>query len=146
MKDVIKLVWSNFKFIIAKSDLTSMRLALYTGALMWSIWVVVVLLVFPEAANDYDLEFVDSHLQFFAFLFFAYGGVGAIALLLKQQHRGWITIGSMFGALLWTISLDLIVLVRLSEHTLPMGSAHFLAASIAWWIFIRDIFSKDLHE
>ena len=113
---------------------------------MWSIWVVVVVLAFPEAANDYDLEFVNSHLKFFASLFFVYGGVGVIALLLKQQHRGWIRIGSMFGALLWTISLDLIVLVRLSEHTLPMGSAHFLAAAIAWWIFIRDIFSKDLHE
>ena len=100
------------------------------------------MILFPGTLDDFDLPFIQSHLPFLAVLFTIHGTVGVIALLLHQHQRFWIIMGSMYGALLWTISLNIITVVRIAEQSLPMGGAHWLAAFIAWWILIHDIFGK----
>ena len=146
MFDRLKLAIYNLKFILTDADLLAMRFALNIGSISWAVWVAVSMIMFPSTLDDFDLPFVDAQLPMLATLFAIHGTVGVIALLLHQRNRFWIILGSMYGALLWTISLNIITIVRFSEQSLPMGGAHWLAAFIAWWIFIHDIFGRNNNE
>jgi len=146
MLDRIKLSTANLSYILAEADLLAMRFALNIASILWAVWVALTIWVYPGTIDDYDLSFVDGHLGVLAGMFLIHGVVGVTALLLKQKNRFWIMLGSMYGAALWTVSLDLILLARIADQTLPMGGAHWLAAIIAWWIFMRDIFGKEQYE
>ena len=132
MLDWVRLAISNLKFILIDADLLAMRFALNIGSISWAAWVLASMILFPGTLDDFDLPFIQSHLPLLAVLFTIHGTVGVIALLLHQHQRFWIIMGSMYGALLWTISLNIITVVRIAEQSLPMGGAHWLAAFIAW--------------
>lgn len=144
MLDRVNLILSNLRYILFDADILSMRFALNIGSIFWAFWVVASNLAYPNTLDDFDLPYVDAHLQLLAALFATHGIIGVTALLLHQRNKILVVLGSMYGALLWTISLNIIVLVRASEHTLPMGGAHWLVAIIAWWIFIRDAFGREI--
>ena len=143
----IKLALSNLRYILTQSDLLAIRFALDFGSLMWAFWIVTTLAIFPNAIDDYStLIYASINLPVWAILFAIHGTVGVIALLLKQRNKFWIMVGSGFGALLWTASLNIILLTRIAEHSLPMGGAHWMASFIAWWIFLRDCYGHYQDE
>ena len=141
-----KLALSNLKFILLHADLLALRFALAVGSVVWSSWVLFACFVYPGILDDYDLPFGETRLIAWAVLFFVHGATEISAMLTQCQNKAWSMIRTMLGATLWTISLDIVLLVRLAENTLPMGGAHWFAAIVAWWIFMRDIFSKGQYE
>lgn len=141
-----KLVLSNLKFILLHSDLLAMRFALACGSVLWASWVLFACFVYPGILDDYDLPFGEARLIAWAVLFFIHGVAEISAILTHCYCKTWSIIRAMLGATLWTVSLDIILLVRLAENTLPMGGAHWFSAAVAWWIFMRDIFSRGQYE
>ena len=141
-----KLALSNLKFIFLHADLLAMRFALALGSLIWASWVLFACFVFPGSLDDFDLPFAQARLIMWAVVFFIHGIAEIIAILTHSINRTWSIVRAMVGAMLWTVSLDIILLVRLSEDTLPMGGAHWYAALVSWWVFMRDIFSKAQNE
>jgi len=115
---------------------------LSVGSIAWAIWALVVTQFSPNIAKEYNILFDAFPIFGWAFLFLLHGIVGIIALLLKQSNRSLIIIGSMYGAALWTVSLNLVILSHLADGTFPMGSAHWMMSTVAWWILFRDCFGE----
>ena len=141
----LKLAILNAKYILFSADVLAMRFALAVGSVFWASWIGLSYFVYPGTLDDFDLPFGEARLVAWAMLFFIHGVSDVTALLTGCHNKKWAILRSMIGAALWTVSLDIVLLVRLSENTLPMGGAHWLAAIIAWWIFMRDIFGKPYH-
>ena len=138
----VKRFTFNLGFILARSDRSAVRMALYIGSLMWAIWGAVVVIAAPATIHGYIIMIKAMPLWGWALLFFIHGSVGILTLLLEQTNRALIILGSMFGAALWMISLNLVLLSHIADGILPMGGAHWMAVIIAWWIFIRDCYGR----
>lgn len=140
--DRLKLSISNLLYILFKSDLLALRFVLCVGSIMWATWALVTAFFLLPSFGVYQTIFGGFPFEVWPMMFAIHGTVGVTCLLLKQTHRPMIVMGSMFGAALWTASLNMVVVARLAESTLPMGGAHWIAAIIAWWIFIRDCYGN----
>jgi hypothetical protein len=135
---------SNLWFILAHANTVAVRFALYTGGILWGIEDF-----FFPSLHFTDISRLLSISVFYvsSFLLYVlpaclviYGTVSLLALLLKYESRALTLISSGAGAFLFTIALNLeMVIHHLLERTFMVEVPLWYAALLAWWILIGDI-------
>ena len=143
----LRLARDNLKFILLASDLIAIRFTLAVGSLMWVIWGIMAHFYYLITAFSFTNgdHFASIPVWLCVFLFLVHGVGGLVSILLHIRCRWFMILGSMYGVILWTASLILISLVRtqMLDSVLPVGSPHWLAVVMAWWIFVRHLFTSQ---
>ncbi len=150
--DYIKLAWSNFRFIIVNSDLLATKMSLAWASITWAIWAIIV--SSPAHASFGSLYsftrlaevFPTANIWAWAGLFGLHGVSVLLCLLLRLRDKMIDMATSTLGVILWSCSAFIILISTLNDNTLPFGSAHWIIATMAWWVFIRDILMFIKHK
>ena len=128
--------------IILRSDLTPIKFIVTLGSGVWFFWALL-LAFFPNSYEDHVLLFANINAQWWEAAFSAHFLVGMGILLSKNEHKRINVLVAIYGAILWSVSLNLIIASRIIVGVLPMASAaHWMMASMAWWILLRESYGK----
>lgn len=150
--DYLKLAWSNFRFILVNSDLLATKMSLAWASITWALWAIIVST--PAHANfgslysftRIDEVFPTANLWLWASLFGLHGISVLLCLLLRLRDKIIDLATSTLGVILWSCSAYIILISTLNDNTLPFGSAHWIIATMAWWVFSLDILALVKHK
>ena len=134
--------WLLFWNIIIRGDITTLRLMVSMGSIIWFVWSMLQYL-FPETYIDNQILFSNVNIHWWSAAFLAHGFLSMGLLLTQSENKRLWVLTSIVGAMLWSISLNLVIASRIIVGVLPMASsAHWIVAMMAWWILLRDSYGK----
>ena len=146
----INLMSSNLWLVVSKADIVTLRLALVLTAFTTLIWIGVMLnygMTIDDIENGRRVMFDFIPLWLWLSCTVIYGIAEFIIVTLKidSDYPNGQTINmlvSAFGAMLWSLNVDLLMASRIEQGVLTIIAAQWACAVIAWWIFIRDCYGR----
>ncbi len=135
---------ANLWFILAHANTVAVRFALYTGGILWGIEdFFFPSLHFTDISRLLSISvfYVSNFILYILpICLITYGTVSLLALLLKFKSKTPTMISSCAGAFLFTIALNLEMVIHyLLEGSFLVEVPLWYAAILAWWVLIRDI-------
>ena len=143
MKDTLKLIWANLRHLAVEADLIGLRALVSMSSIAWGImWVVDVCnsnTFMTHKYTSYNLLETVMPDWLWATLFLLHGGVSMTGLLLKKSGLMYVLLDPLLGALLWTCSSSVILMVFILSMAYPpaMLVTHMLVSLCTLWILIR---------
>jgi len=134
-----RLTFKEFKYSALNSDTIPIRLALMIGSIIWVLWAILASNQFPMFEGFSHDSVNDRVVIQCGVLFTAHVVLSWFGVFYNVNNRYIAAIGSGVGVIAWVSSALIITVSRLNEQALPMGGAHFITASMACWLFYRDL-------
>ena len=143
---MLKLILSNIKFILVKSDLLSVRFSLVIASMMWVAWLMTISGNPPlddDIVSGYYGVLDQLPLVVWILVFFAHGSAELTLLVLKIKDRVANMIVTAYGAIIWS-SVSILIFVSLMRLlSPPFSGATWIITVVAWWVFIRNCWYGD---
>lgn len=133
---------SNFRAVLLAGDISLLRLAISLGAIFWSVAGILISTFGKPVEAEFSFAFDIIPLPWYSFLFMVYGLLELSIVSTTPKSRFVRTMVSGAGVLLWTISLNLIIVANVLSDTFPLWGTHWTAVFASWWIFFRDCYGE----
>ncbi len=140
----LKTAKENLKYVLMSNGTDISTLILGLGSLLWSVWALIMIISI-SFFSGVNTTLHASAIGFWGLLFFIHGVWSTINVIYNIEEIISVIANAALGAILWTSSSIIIIVARISDNSLPMGSAHYIPVFLAWWIVWRNVFNKRLY-